>query len=267
MVHLLAAAHVAVKGAEQILLHDVDGLEGQGIGEHGVEGGHIGLDGVGQGVHAGVGHQLGGHGLGQGRVDDGHVGGDIEVGQGVLDALLVVGDDGESGDLGGGARGGGDGAEPGLLAQLREAEGGDQILKGGLRVLVEGPHGLGRVDGRATAHGDDPIGFKLPHDCRAAHHGFHRGIGLYVLDQAGLNAGLLQIAQGLVHKAELLHGAAAQHQHRTGALQILQIFQRIGAMIDVSGKRKTGHNRYLRVYVNFKSLKFNDLPEPIMAHC
>ncbi len=126
------------KGAEQILLHDVDGLEGQGIGEHGVEGGHIGLDGVGQGVHTGVGHQLGGHGLGQGRVDDGHVGGDIEVGQGVLDALLVVGDDGEGGDLGGGAGGGGDGAEPGLLAQLGEAEGGDQILKGGLRVLVEG---------------------------------------------------------------------------------------------------------------------------------
>ena len=48
----------------------------------------------------------------------------------------------------------------------------------------------------------------------------------------------LQIAQGLVHKAELLHGAAAQHQHRTGALQILQIFQRIGAIIDVPGKRK-----------------------------
>ena len=61
------------------------------------------------------------------------------------------------------------------------------------------------------------------------------------------------VADTAVHQN--LHGAAAQHQHRTGALQILQIFQRIGAIIDISGKRKTGHNRYLRVYVNFKSLK------------
>ena len=198
---------------------------------------------------------MAGHGLGQGGVDDGHVGGDVEVGQGVLDALGVVGDDGEGGDLGGGAGGGGDGAEPGLLAQLGEAEGGDQILEGGVGVLIEGPHCLGRVDGGAAAHGDDPVGLELPHDGRAVEHGLHRGVGLHVLNETGLDAGLLQIGQGFVHEAEPLHGAAAQHQHRPGALQGFQVLQRIGAVIDISGKGETGHDCNLRNRLNLTSLK------------
>ena len=50
-----------------------------------------------------------GHGFGQLRIDNSHVRGDVEVSERVFNALLIVGDDGESGYLAGGAGGGGDG--------------------------------------------------------------------------------------------------------------------------------------------------------------
>ena len=69
--------------------------------------------------------------------------------------FLLIGDDGEAGDLGAGAGGGGDGHQFGLLAQLRELERAladvqealAQAVEAGVRMLVEQPHALGRVDG------------------------------------------------------------------------------------------------------------------------
>lgn len=75
--------------------------------------------------------------------------------------------------LGGGAGSGGNGTEFGLLPQGREGKGGDQRLKGGVRILIKRPHGLGRVDGRTAAHGDDPVGLEFLHYSGAAHDRFH----------------------------------------------------------------------------------------------
>ena len=190
---------------------------------------------MGHGVHAGGGDQLLGHRLGQIGIDDGDVGGDLKVGQGVLDALLVVGDDGEGGDLGGGAGGGGDGAEVSLGAQLGQAEDLAHILEGDLGVLILDPHGLGRVDGGAAAHGDDPVGLELAHGLGAAHDGGDGGIGLNALEDLDLHAGLLQIGDDAVQETKALHGAAADTDHRPLAGQCLQHLKGALAVVEISG--------------------------------
>lgn len=191
VVHLLAACHVAVVGFKKILVHDLDRLDGQRIGEHSVKRGHISLDGVGQRVHTGVRGQVGRHGLCQRRVNDGHVGGDVEICQRVLDALGVVGDNGERGHLGGCAGCGRDRQEFGLLSQLREVKRSDEILEGGVRVLVERPHGLRRVDGGTAAHGNNPVGLVLSHHLGALHHRLNGRIRLHILKKLRLDAGFL----------------------------------------------------------------------------
>ena len=99
--HRVALIHIAVVAADQIRLDHLDGVQGQRIGKVAVRGGDVGLDGVGHGVHAGVGDELLGHRVGQLGVNDGDIGRDLKVGNGVLDALLVIGDDREGRDLGG----------------------------------------------------------------------------------------------------------------------------------------------------------------------
>ena len=234
VVHPIPGGHVAVVAVHQVGGDHLNGVEGQGIGVVAVHGGHIGLDGVGHGIHAGVGSELGGHGLRQIRVHDGHIRGDVEVRQGILDALLIIGNNRERGDLGSGAGGGGNRAEPGLLAQRGEGEGGDEVLERGLRILIEDPHGLGCVDGAAAADGDDPVGLEFAHGLSALHHGLHRGIGLHALKQLHRHAGGLQIVADLVQKAKALHAAAADHDHGTAPLQLLQCIQGTLAVIQVS---------------------------------
>ena len=171
VVHRITLGHVAVVAVHQIALDHPDGKDGQRVGIIAVCGGDISLNGVGHGVHAGVCDQLLGHGLSQVGIDDGDVRGDLEVGDGVLDALLVIGDDGEGGHLGGGAGGGRDGAEVCLAAQRRDAEDLAHLLKGDLRVLVLDPHGLCGVNGGTAAHGDDPVRLELQHGLGTAHDG------------------------------------------------------------------------------------------------
>ena len=246
VVHGVTLGHIAVVAVHQVALDHADGKDGQRVGVVTVGGGHIGLNGVGHGVHTGVGHQLLGHGLGQVGVHDGHVRGDLEVGDGVLDALLVIGDDGEGGHLGGSAGGGGDGAEVCLAAQRRDAEHLAHLLKGDVGVLVLDPHGLGGVDGGAAAHGDDPVGLKLQHGFGAAHDRLHRGIGLDALKQFHFHAGFFQVSHGTVQEAEPLHGAAAHTDHGFLAGEGFQRFQSALAVVQITGKSKTSHSCYLQ---------------------
>ena len=232
---------VAAIGLGQPLDDLADGVQRVAVGKVAVRGGDVGLDGVGERIHTGVGAQLGGHGVGELGVDDGDIGGDVEVGQRVLDALLVVGDDGERGDLGGGAGGGGDGAEAGLLTQLREAERHDGLLEGLLRILIEQPHGLGGIDGRATADGDDPIGAELGHGLGATLDGLHGRIGLDALEDLDLEAGLFQIGLDILQKAATAHGAAAGHDHGAGALEVLHLVASALTEEQVARIGKTSH--------------------------
>ena len=190
IVHRVALIHIAVVAADQICLDHLDGVQGQRVGKVAVRGGDVGLDGVGHGVHAGVGDELLGHRVGQLGVNDGDIGRDLKVGDGVLDALLVIGDDREGRDLGGRTGGGGDGAEVGLAAQRRDAEHLAHILKRDVGVLVLDPHGLGCIDGGAAADCDDPVGLELFHGGSTLHDRLHGRVGLDAFKQLYLHAGL-----------------------------------------------------------------------------
>ena len=245
VVHGVTLGHVAVVGSHQVVLDHLDGVQSQRIGVVAVGGGDVGLHSVGHGVHTGVGNQLLGHGLSQIGIHDGHIGGDLKVGDGVLDALGVVGDDGEGSHLGSSAGGGGDGAEVGLLTQLGQAEDLAHILEGDLGVLILDPHGLGSVDGGAAAHGDDPVGLELQHGLRAPHNGLHRGIGLNALKQLDFHAGFLQVSSRTIQEAVALHGAAAHADHCPLAIESLQRLQSALSVIQISGQSKTCHMYFL----------------------
>ena len=232
---------VALVALGQPLDDLADGVQRVGVGEHGAGGGDVGLDGVRQRVHAGVGAELLRHGIGELGVHDGHIGRDVEVGQRVLDALLVVRDDGERGDLGRGAGGRGDGAELGLLAQLGEAERDHGLLEGLVRVLVEQPHGLGGVDGRTAADADDPVGLELGHGLGAAHDGLNGRVGLDALEQLDLETGLLEVGLHVLQEAAATHGAATGDDDGALALELLHLMTSALAKVQVARIGELSH--------------------------
>ena len=185
-------------------------MQSVSVGEHGSTSGNVSLHAVGQSVHAGVSAQLGGHGVGELGVNDGDIRGDVEVGQRVLDALGVVGDDGEGSDLGSGTGGGGNGAEVSLLTQLGEAERLDDVIEGLLGILIEDPHGLSGIDGRAAADGDNPVGLELAHGLGALHDRLDGRIGLDALEQFDLEAALFEVGLNVLQEPAATHRAAAK---------------------------------------------------------
>lgn len=75
-------------------LDDLAQIHGVGAAVDDMVAGEGGAGLAGQGVNdAGVRAELGGHGAGELRIDDGDIGGDVEIGQRVLDAILILGDD------------------------------------------------------------------------------------------------------------------------------------------------------------------------------
>ncbi len=235
VVHDVPGFHVAVVGFYQVRLDQFDGVDGQRVRIGAVGRGNIGFDGVGHGVHTGVGRQLLGHGMHQVRVHDGDVRRNFKIGDGVFDAFLVIGDDGERRDFRGGAAGGRDGAEVRFRTQFGQAEHLAHIRKGGFRIFVFDPHGFGCVDGAAAAHGHDPVGLEFLHDGRAVHDGFHGRIAFNPFDYFGFHAGFLQISQRPVQKAAAFHAAAAHTDDGPFAFQRFQCFQRALPMVQVAG--------------------------------
>lgn len=167
VMHRVARRHVAVVGGDEVFLDHLDRVDGERIGIVAVCRGNIRLDGVRHRVHTRVRDELLGHRLGKFGIDDGDIGRDLEVSDGIFDALCVVGDDGERGDFGGSAARGGDGAELRLMAQLRDAEHLAHFLERDVGILILDPHRFCGVDGRAAAHCDDPVGLELEHCLRA----------------------------------------------------------------------------------------------------
>ena len=183
VVHGVALIHIAVVAANEVGLDHFDSMQGQRVGKVAVGSGNVSLDGVGHGVHTGVSHQLFRHGVGQLGVDDGDIGGDFKVGDRILDALLIIGNDGEGSHLGSSAGGGGDGAEVCLAAQRRDAKDLAHILKG------DDPHGLGGIDGGTAADGNDPVRLEFLHCSRALHDGLNGRVRLDTLEQLHFHAG------------------------------------------------------------------------------
>ena len=241
VMHVLASLMIASIGLGQPLDDLADGVQGVGVGVHGTGSGDIGLDGMGQSVHTGVSAQLGRHGVGELGVDDGDIRGDVEVGQRVLDALGVVSDDGERGDLGSGTGGRGDGAEVSLLTELGEGERDDGLLEGLLGILVEQPHSLSGIDGRAAANGDNPVGLELAHGLGALHDRLDGRVGLDALEQLDLETGLLKVGLDVLQKTAAAHGAAAAHDDGLAALEVLDLVTSALTKVQIARIGKTSH--------------------------
>ena len=140
--HLSARSHVTVVGLDQVSLDHLDRMDSKRIGVVAVCGGYISLNSVSHSVHTCVCNQLLRHSFSQVGINDCNIRSDLEVSQRVLDALGVVGDDGERGDLGSGTGGGRNSAEVCFLSQLGNAEYLAHILKCYIGIFVLYPHSL-----------------------------------------------------------------------------------------------------------------------------
>ena len=242
LVHVLAALVVARVGNGQPLGDLTDAVQGVGIGEHGGSGRDVGLEAVRKGIHASVRAELLGHGVGELGVDNGDIGRDVEVGQRVLDAVLVIGDDREGGYLGSGARSGANGAEVGLLTQLGEGERLDDVVELLIGILVEHPHGLCGVDRRAAADSNDPVGAKLLHGLGALLHGLDRRVRLDTLEQLDLEASVLQVLLDILQEAAAAHAVAAGDDDGLLALEVLHLVASALTKVQVTRVGKTSHS-------------------------
>ncbi len=257
IMHAVTLCHIAIVGIYQIVLDHFDGMESQRIGVIAMSGGNISFDRVGHGVHTGMSNQLLRHGLSQIGINDGNIRRNLEVSDGILDALGIVGDDGECSDLGSSTGCRRNSTEMGLLAELGQTKYLAHILKGDLGIFILNPHGLGSIDRRATTHGNDPVRLELLHGLCTLHNGFYRGIGLDAFKKLNLHACFLQIGNSLIQKAKTLHGTAADTNDGSLSFQSLQCFQGAFAVIQITGKCKSCHkNQPPNSIVNFFGPEF-----------
>lgn len=253
--HGVALGHVAIVGIHKVVLYHLYGEYGKRIGVVAVRGGNISFYGMGYSVHTGVGDQLLGHSLSQIRIDYGHIRSYLKIGYRVFDALCIIGDYGEGGNLGSGAGGGGYGAEAGLFPQLGQAEHLAHIFKRYLGVFIFYPHGLGGIYRGTAAHSYYPIRLELLHRLSAAHNGFNGGSGSMRFKQLDLHAGFLKISDSLIKETKLLHTAAANAYHCALALKCLKRLKRAFSMIKIAGQSKTCHK-----LTSFPDLKSSLMP-------
>ena len=223
IMHLLARRLVPFVRGGQVFKHHLDRLQRQRVRKRRMHRRDVRLNRMRQSVHARVRGQFGRHRLRKRRVDDRDVRRDVEVGQRVFDALLVVRDDRERRDFRRRAGGRGDRHKLCLRAQRRELKRRDQVLELRLRILVKCPHRLGGVDRGTAADGDDPVRLEGAHRFGALHDGLDGRVRLHALKQLRFHAGLFQISDHLVQKPEPFHTAAADHNDRAFAVQGLQL--------------------------------------------
>ena len=209
-------------------------MDSERVCEVAVSGGYVCLNSVCHSVHTGVSCQLLRHCLCKVGINDGNIRSDLEVCDRVLDAVVVVGDDGERGNLGSSTGSGRNSAEVCFLSQLRDTEYLAHILKGTFRILVLDPHCLSSVDRRAAAHCYDPVWLEVEHLCCAVHNGGYRRIRLNAVDDHYFKASFLQIVLRFVKEAETLHRAAADNDNSLFSLESLQVLECALSMIDIS---------------------------------
>jgi hypothetical protein len=193
-VHLLAGLLIVAIGIgpRQIVKDHLDGLQTQSVREVVVPGAGVALDGMGQGIHPCVSGDLGRQPGHEGRVNDGDVGHILAGAQNELPPVFSIGQDHDPGDFGSGAAGGGDGNEPGLLAQAQRDHGIDLFWLH-VGTLVEDPHSLGRIHGGTAPQADDPIGAVLAHGRRTPLHYLQRRVGLDLGKDLRFCPGLFQL--------------------------------------------------------------------------
>ena len=185
-------------GGRQHRVGNAEALPGIHIRKHAGPGGHIGLHGVGQHIKAGIRDQPRRQPVQQVAVQNGGVGPQLGVHQGMLG--LSVGQDRKVRDLRAGAGGSGDGHQ-------REVP------------LGKIGHGLGAVHGAAASQGHQQVRLELLQLCRALGGQGHRGVGLH-----GVKIFHLLRARQLCDplRRAVLHEIGIRHQQQPPGPEALQ---------------------------------------------
>ncbi len=95
--HSVSGSFVLMIGINKAVLDQRHGTESRSICEIGSCCGYKSLNGMSHPIHSSVSNELLRHGLREFRINDRNIGCDLEIGDRVFDALVVIGDDGESG--------------------------------------------------------------------------------------------------------------------------------------------------------------------------
>ena len=235
VVHSGAGLAVALVGWGQVRGYHFNCLHSKRVGIIISGGGNIRFNCMGQRVHAGVRYKLLRHCLCKLGVNYCNIRCYIKVRQRVLNALWVIGNYRESGNLRSSSRGWGNSAEFSLLAKLGEIKGNAERLKGNIGVFIKRPHSLCRVYRGAAAYCNYPVRLEFTHSLGAAHNGFNRGVWLNTLKQLYLHSRLFKVIYCLIKKAETLHRAAAHNYYSLFAFEVFQVFHCVFAEINISG--------------------------------
>ena len=230
-------------GAFKVLEHEFDGLQGEAVGKVVGKYGNACFYGVGQYVQTGVGGYACRNGHGKRRIDNRNGRCQRVVGNRIF--FVSVADDGKRSHFGACTRRGRNADKFGFAAQFREAEGAfadiheflHQVFKIDLRLLIEEPHGFGRVHWRTTAQRDDGIGLEAAHQIRAFIDGLDARISFDIGKQ--LNGhfvfALMQLVGDFIDKAQIDHRTVGHNHDFFAVFHILQILDGIAFKIDFGG--------------------------------
>ena len=243
--HVLTSLFVACVGLWQPLDNLADCVQSVAVGVHRSNSRNVCLDSVGQCVHTSVSNKLNRHAVSELRVNNCDVRGNLEVSDWVLNALLVIGNDGECGYLSCGTGSRRNCAEVSLGAELRKTKDLAHVLKSGLWVLVLDPHSFSCVDWGAAADSNDPVWLELGHLSSTAHNGLDGRIGLDALNVRNLKTCGLEVILDVIKEAAATHGAAARNDNCPLTLEVLNLVTSALAKIQIAWICKTSHKPLL----------------------
>ena len=208
--------------------------------------GNVRFDCVRNRVHTRMSNQLFGHGFRKIGIDDGHVGRNFEVRDGILDALCIIGDDGKRRHLGSRTRRRGNRAEMRLLSKGGDTEHFAHFFKRDVGIFVFDPHRFCGVDRRPAAETKHEVTRFRPGQSRAFHNVVFGRVGLNLVKHDMRRAGQFQF---LFHPRQITVGtgrfAVGNDDQRLFARQLLfvQIVQTAGT------EQNPGRNIIVKIHL------------------
>ena len=172
-----------------------------------------------------------------------HVGHELIVGKGILDAGGLVGDNGERSYLTAGTCRGRDGDEICLFAHLREGvdtladinKAHSHVHEVRFRVLIENPHDLRRVHRGAAAESDYRVGLESSHLLNALFGALESRVGSNVAESRMDNAHLVELIGYRLGVAVFVKEVIGDDERSLLAHDVLELVERDGqaALLDV----------------------------------
>ncbi len=191
-----------------------DRAQGMQVGEVRTGRADIRLDGVHQGIDPGAQGQVPVHGQGGCRVDQGHIGHHAFADDGDLHPGRRIVDDGELGNIGGGAGGGGNADErrAGHIDPVDSLEIEDVAVVG-----RDNADALGAIHRTAPAHGDDDVAIVAAIGGGPFHHLVVAGVGTDPVVHHRFHPGRTENGHRPVDEPGPAHPRIGDHKHTAGA--------------------------------------------------